>query len=890
MTTPQRKKIFTLTAFLVTALLCNLSSLAQNISGQITDNEGQPIPYATVFIKELSHGTTTNIDGMFELDLPPGNYHISFRSMGYVPHSREITISETPQNIIVNLEDQLHQIKEVRVLGTGEDPAYPIMRKAKGLASYHQNQIDSYTAEVYLRGTVKFKKVSRIIRNQLKRKDVEVKAGDIFVDETLSLVRFNAPDRYKQEIKSVNSTFPDLVDFSVMEFFGASLYQDNIDILISPLARNAFSHYKYTYEGFDYDGPYTVNKIRVTPRRNSKQLFSGYIYLIEDLWCLHSVDLNFDTPFGSVSVRQVFDEVRPGVWLPVGHNYEFEGGVLGVKGSVKFGGSVKYLNMVLNKRLLAMRHSKTMTTTNPEEIPVDQTGFSETKEERSRRKKVEDILQKEEISTRDMNRLSKLMQKQANTSRKDTSQSLEIIEKTQTEVLSGAAHRDSSYWSRIRPIPLSEDEKLSFEERDSLLHRTAIQKTAPDTLSLFKKPKSVSKVLDPLFFGGSKWNTDTTFRVRYPGLINPKSIGFNAVDSWSIAQELSITKHISEGKHLNINPQVGYAFGRKAIYWQLNSTLAYAPMNRGHLSIRAGDKSTDFNPNYGIDPFLNAIYSLTLKDNYARYFRDNYFKVANRYDIANGLVFHAGYEWHNRKRLENTTNFSFFSTKKDYKPNLPNNSEIADQFLEDQKASIARLKIEYTPRYFYKIKNGRKVMYRTSFPTIWLTYYNGMKGVLNSDADFEYFETGLKQRIKTGPGASITYEARAGWFTNSKHLHFSDFVFANTQPVPVQFKQYRHAFFLPDYYQLGTGDHFFEGHISYKAPYVLLKYLPGFGNTLWRELLWTSYYYKPGYKNYFEVGYSLIEIMFSGSISIFAGWENWENPQVGLGIVLDISD
>ena len=137
--------------------------------------------------------------------------------------------------------------------------------------------------------------------------------------------------------------------FSVEEFLGASLYQDNINILFSPLGKNAFSYYNFTYEGFDYDKKYTVDKIKVTPKRKSKQLFEGYIYIIEDLWCLHRADLKFNTPFGEVSVKLIFDEVHPGVWMPVGHNYSFDGGLLGVKGSARFAASIKYDMLKINQ-------------------------------------------------------------------------------------------------------------------------------------------------------------------------------------------------------------------------------------------------------------------------------------------------------------------------------------------------------------------------------------------------------------------------------------------------------------------------------------------------------------------------------------------------------------
>jgi hypothetical protein len=59
-------------------ILCGpLLSYSHNLKGIVTGKDGTPIPYATVFIKEISLGTTTNDDGKFELDLKPGIYTAS---------------------------------------------------------------------------------------------------------------------------------------------------------------------------------------------------------------------------------------------------------------------------------------------------------------------------------------------------------------------------------------------------------------------------------------------------------------------------------------------------------------------------------------------------------------------------------------------------------------------------------------------------------------------------------------------------------------------------------------------------------------------------------------------------------------------------------------------
>ena len=68
-------------------LLCIISlqvSLhSQGIQGDVRDTNGEPVPYAAIFIKELTRGTTCNALGLYSLPLPEGSYTIYFRSLWY---------------------------------------------------------------------------------------------------------------------------------------------------------------------------------------------------------------------------------------------------------------------------------------------------------------------------------------------------------------------------------------------------------------------------------------------------------------------------------------------------------------------------------------------------------------------------------------------------------------------------------------------------------------------------------------------------------------------------------------------------------------------------------------------------------------------------------------
>ena len=881
-------KLIILTIWL---LFSNLVSYAHNLKGFISGKDGAPIPYATVFIKEVSLGTITNENGKFELDLPPGVYTANFRSLGFIPKIMTIKLTGKETVIKVNLEEQIVQLSEVEIKGNGEDPAYPILRKVIGLSYVHLNQISSYSADVYIRGTVKFEKIPSLIRNQLKRKQIDIKTGDVLVNETVSLINFIAPDKYEQQIRSVNSTFPKVVDFSVNEFLGASLYQDNVDILFSPLSKNAFNYYNFRYEGFEKEGKYTINKIKVTPKKKSKQLFEGYIYIIEGLWCLHRADLKFETPFGDVSFRLVFDEVRPGVWLPVGHDYTFEGGMMGVKGSARFGASIKYNQLKVNDKVLAMIG---IQPTNPD-INKESTASATDAVKKSANQpvykkelKIAHLLDKEKLNNRDMTRLSKLMAQQDKSLKPDSLKSLEIKDEVKVIVEKGANSRDTSYWAQMRPIPLSLDEINSFHQRDSLI---SVKKTQPsdDSNSVLSHKKNYG-ILNPIFFGIKKSLKDSTWHVKYDGLISTKRISFNAVDGWKLAQSIDFRKNYKPGKTLTITPYMAYAFNRRAILGTGTLNYTYSPLKRGSLEFSGGRNTLDFNsPNDVVQPFINSVASLFFKRNYGRYYENRFVNFSNSIDISNGLVLRTIFKWNNIKQLQNSTNISFVNKQGDYEPNLPANGEITAQSIKDQINTVAGLRIEYTPNYFYRINNGVKTMSNSNYPTFYVEYKKGIKQFLASVADFDFLGAGIDYGKEWSPTSSIAGELHAGWFPNNSSIHFSDFAHAQTQTSPILLKEYRHSFYLPSYYSLSTSDKFVEAHLSIKAPYIALKHLPLLSNTLWREMVWCSYYTSPLTRNYVEVGYTLLEVLLSANIGAFAGFDDGKFNTMGINLSFRIS-
>ncbi|MFN3802737.1 DUF5686 family protein, partial [Belliella pelovolcani] len=101
----------------------------------------------------------------------------------------------------------------------------------------------------------------------------------------------------------------------------SSFYEEKINEAISPLAPSAFAYYRFRFDGSFIENGYTINKIRVTPRSRGERVFEGFIFIIEDHWAIHSLDLKTSLLGFDIAVRQLYTEVATHVWMPITHTY-----------------------------------------------------------------------------------------------------------------------------------------------------------------------------------------------------------------------------------------------------------------------------------------------------------------------------------------------------------------------------------------------------------------------------------------------------------------------------------------------------------------------------------------------------------------------------------------
>lgn len=855
-----------LIALTATTLPISQNTQAQGIRGTITDDSGNPIPGISIYIAEIQSGTITNTDGNYEYPLSKGTYNLSFQSLGYARRDFRIVVEEAWITHNIQLKPIQYSLKEVRIY-SGEDPAYPIMRQAIARAPYHLRQAKNYEAEVYLKGSLNMKKIPRILQKNLEVNGEKIKPGETYTSESLNRITFSAPDSFVHKVIASRSSFPGDEESGLMGYINSSFYDASPDeMVISPLSPQAFRHYNFRYEGFFENGQVTVNKISVIPKRKSQQLVEGTLNIVEGQWNIHSVDFVHEAFWGKTRIRQMYQPVKPSIWLPISHHFDVEAAIMGIKAGFSYAGSVKYLSVNENSEL---KGQKPAIALNGETQPAPTVPAIPSKTQ----KQMDELMAKDELTNREMMKLAALIEKENEPPKEDLE--LEIKNTYRFDVKKDSLKRDSLFWDNIRPIPLTTNEKTGFAVRDSLKAVDAPSDSSKTKKTKSKLVKAIGKVTSGISFPGDTANV----RFTYGGLIQPRHLGFNPVDGWKYAQDFGVSWKQDSVNSLKLSLMTGFAFSRQAPYGSFNVTQSYNPDKRGQISLTGSVGSEDYKTELATPGFLTMAAALLFKENYPRLFYQNQISLDNGIDLANGLRMDMGISYRNYKPQANRTNFSFFKQEEKYKPNEVIHPATTLNHFSKQEALIVKASWSYTPRYHYMMRKGKKIMTHSKYPTITLGFEQGIKA-FSSNADYLLVEAGAYKKAEFSFRPVIDWQVNGGWFIRNNQMHFSNFKHFHASTIPVLFMNPAASLVLIDDYLPSTNQWFFRSNITYSSPYLLLKNLPVLSNRLWNEDLHFSYLHTPAMRHYMQAGYSISRIFMAGSVGVFAGfsegkYQNW---------------
>jgi hypothetical protein len=763
---------------LLAALLLLMSFFAYGgiISGTISDDKGNPLPYASVSIKGTTKGTTANSSGKYSIVLNPGQYTLVAQYVGYAKSEKMITVTGSDQYVDFSLSIQELTLSEV-IVKKGEDPAYEIIRNAIKKRNFYNNQVDSFSVTVYIKGLMRSGAIPKQFFGQKIERDANdgldsLGKGILFLSESVTQVDFTKPNNIKYRVISSRQSgggyglsFPFFINF----------YQNNVSVFdnnlnprgfISPIADGALNYYRYKYEGSFVEDGNLINTIKVIPHRKQEPLFSGTIQITENDWRIYSTDLfvtkeNQLELLDTLQVTQLHSAVGDNIW--------------------------KTKNQVL---YLSAKQFGFYVTGNFVNVYSDYN--------------INPGFEKKHFGRTIM--------------KYDTSFN----------------KRDTNYWNSVRPVALENDEKKNFVFKDSisqLLRDSRRSKSYIDSLRKNQKPVTAKG----LFWKGQSHNwygKSSTLNWHLKPLI--KQIEYNTVEGVSVNVEQTYNYSGIKPRYnyqLNWNTRYGFSNTHLNSYADLIiKSKKYSYRNR-YLQLSGGKRLSQFNQDNPINPLTNAAYTLLAKKNYMKLYENWFGRIEYNNKLESGFRYNLYATYEDRIPVKNTVDYSFYNKENLLLPNHP--YELANLPFEKHQALVVGFILTWQPRQRYIEYPWGKMPLPSNKPIFELEYNKGVKTVLGSDVDFDKWKLSMADNMNFKLGGEFKYRVGVGGFLNNKSVSIPDLQHFNGNQTFYNLK-YLNSFQLAPYYRYSNAEEFYVfGHAEHHFNGLLTNKIPLFNRLKW---------------------------------------------------------
>ncbi|MEI9919640.1 MAG: DUF5686 family protein [Bacteroidota bacterium] len=856
----------------------------RGIKGIIKGEDGSPLQYATVYVKQIATGVVSDVNGYYEVALKPGWYDIQWQYLGYESVVKKLEIKEEWIVMDITMKTATVVLQSVTVRADQEDPAYAIMRRAIAKAKYHTQQLDSYTARVYIKGKGQLKDYPWLAKKALEKEGIT--KDRVFIQESVSDIKYTRPNKFEEKVIAVYTTGKNETHASPNAYVFGSFYEPEIAETISPLSPKSFSYYRFEYLGTFKDHGFDISKIKVTPRSRGDNVVQGTLNIVEDWWSIHSLDFDVTKLGITANVKQIYNPIEDKVWLPISQTFKVTGKIFGFEFEGNYFANMKDYKISLNPKLPPDVVVVDEKTEKEEEKKEEKKKPEPIKKKEVKVKKTEEKLaQGEQVTDKELRQLVKEYEKEE----KKTSKEPDVISESTFAVDSLAYKKDSTFWNDIRPAPLSKEEVKSYQKDDSLADADR-KKNEGDTLRhSSKKNRQGFQPWDLLTGDNYSLGKTASFRIHTP------YGGFNTVEGANIIYRTSLYKRWtvkdSAGKalknyRLEISPVLRYSFARD----KLTGFLRVEFRGKDYrIWAEGGRYVAQYNAAEPIHSFVNTFTTLLLGGNYMKLYERDFVDLNYRHRFNDKYTLRSYWTFARRYELANNSNYTLFKGNKEkYTPNEPVNVEVPSTSFQPNNAFIGSVALDARPWQKYRIRNGHRQRVNNSTPIFTLEYRKGFSNILNSDVRFDQIELTVRKQVKLGIRGTLELTVRGGTFFNNSSMFFMDYKHFAGNRTPFITGDPNSSFRLLDYYRYSTSDDYLEGHAHYHFRKFLLTYLPkarmlGLSENVFVNHLTTRH------AQYTEVGYAIEGIARIFRIEGAMGFQDTDFHNANFGFRIGIA-
>jgi hypothetical protein len=781
-------------------LFYTLSSLAQ-LKGTVTDDKGNPLPSVTVFLENTYTGTTTNEKGQYELRVKSqGQYTIVFQCLGFKTKKIPQAIGVETATVNAELAEENFTLKEITV-SKKDNPANQIIRNAIESKKDNAEKTARYQADFYSRGIFRIKDAPKKIMGQKFDMFDEVldstRSGILYLSETVSKISFQKPDKLKETIVASKVSGND----------------------------NGFSFNNAAAANFDFYDNYIPLQVNViSPIADNA--FNYYRYKLEGSYFNEN---NQEINKIRVTPRRMTEPAMEGYIYIVDGSWAIYAVDLSIQGS-----------QVQNPALTTLTLKQSFTYSSQEKVWV-------------RTSQTLDFLAAiftMKMSGRFTYVYSDFVFKEAFDKKTFTRQVLSFEE--------NANKKDSLFWNKIRPVPLTIEESNDYLKKDIL----QTKKKSKQYLDSIDAKGNKFGAFD--FLTGYKYsNAFRKWDITYSGLL--RGFGFNTVQGWTLQPSLTYLKKDDDLRLFSsFKTNFSYGLSEKKLRSDFIYTNKFSNLNYSEIQVSGGSRAEQISRVEQINPMINSTATLFFKDNYIKLYERNFVNFQFKREVFNGIMGFLTIDYSERKPLWNTTDYVVLKRDKPYTSNnplLPYDYFTPVIVKHNLAKASVNAQVKFGQQYWIR-PDGKFNLRDDKYPVIQLGYEKGFAGS-DKKYNFDYLSARLDYEVTLGNKGDLSVLLKTGKFYNATGISFTDYYHPIGNQTHVgQTPDYLNIFNLLPYYIGSTNDSYFEAHAEHNDEGYLMNKLPLLSKLKSTLVLGYHNLSKPDFSPYHEFSIGLDNLGF----------------------------
>lgn len=708
---------FSFSILIFLGILFPIYSFAFQISGKVFDTHGNGISYASVFILGTSIGTSTNSEGAYSLEIPLGKQFIRFNSLGYKSKTVEILAQEGMNHQLnIVLEDFGIGLREIVVRSNSDNPANEIIRRVISRKKQFDSIIRGFTCSVYAKAIQRLdnapkKFLGRDIKKPLERMGLDSgKRGIIYLSESVSKLKFRRPDSYFEEIISSKiSGNPQGFTFNQIS---DNILDFNKNIMNLPALNLNRVISPIHDHAFDY---YRFELVERNPVKN------GYVDKIK------------------VIPKNKFSQTYQG-FLYI-NEPDFKIGGLDLYLTKEAG--MQFIDTVnIRQNFIDLQGDSSVMVGQQFFIRGSAFGFHFNG---SISYSFSDFKLNPVWREKEFSKLEIKVDHEANT-------------------------RDSSYWKRIRPIPLTEEEKIDYTRKETL-YKIRHTRTYMDSVD---KVDSRFHLSDFILRGYSFRNS---YKREFWSVNSFSSFyNYNTVEGLVLNPLVTFRKRTSDSSGFSLGANIRYGFTNQHFNISLISDFQINRKKNQGLSFQLGSRVQDFNSLGSLDPAFNTFQTTFNKLNILKLYEKRFAYSSFFTRILPGFSLETHLEYSDRLPLVNTSFYSFRKiSDQSFTANNPNGGLNNSPAFQENKA--LQWEVNFNIHIGEKYIDRPEGIFVTEsiYPKLNVQYRKGIHGIGGSSVDYDFLSFKVyDENLDIGVLGSLNYTLEAGKYFNSNSLSLMD--------------------------------------------------------------------------------------------------------------------